>query len=412
MTDTPSPQPPESSPPSGPATPPSEPPPPYVIPVRYTPVPGAAPVRRRPVWTILLVVALAVSVGLNVLGFFALQFLEAEDPTTVSERFHSGKAAARDKIAIVKMDGIIGEGAIPFLHKQINQAASDPNVKAVVLRINSPGGTISASDDIYRRLIEFRDGKNPQQKGGKKPLVVSMGGMAASGGYYIAMPAECLFAETTTLTGSIGVYAAFPNVAAMGEKLGFGINLIKAGDVKDSGSPFKKMTPQERQVWQDMVDQAYDRFTEVVEQGRTTHLKVKLRDVVPWTVREVPVTDAHGNPLPDDKGEPKLAKYARKVADGGIWTAKDAEKLGLIDKIDYLDGAIKDAAQRAGLSADQYKVVAYEKPVSLLGSLLGIRTPQPVSLSAGQLAESATPRLWYLAPQAEMAGILAVMGKE
>src|SRR5262245_60555367 len=167
------PQPPQ--PPSGP-TAPGEPAPPYVIPVRYTPQPGAAPApppRRRSVWTVLLVIALAVSIGFNLLLLFSSQALDFGESAGLIERFHSGKTHASDKVAIVKLDGIIMEGSLAFVQKQIEQAATDPNVKAVLLRINSPGGSITASDDLFERLKELRDGTLPQQKGGKKTLDVS-----------------------------------------------------------------------------------------------------------------------------------------------------------------------------------------------------------------------------------------------
>src|SRR5262249_27073762 len=150
----------------------------------------------------------------------------------------SGKALTQDKIAIIKLDGVIMEGSNAFFIKQIEAAASDSHVKAVVLRINSPGGTITGSDDLHRRLTELRDGTNPRQKGGKKPLVVSMGSLAASGGYYVAMPAEHIVAERTTITGSIGVYAAFPNISGFAKEHKFGMNVVKAGAIKDSGSMF------------------------------------------------------------------------------------------------------------------------------------------------------------------------------
>src|SRR5262249_62128403 len=115
---------------------------------------------------------------------------------------------------------------------------------------------------------ELHDGSNIHQKGGKKPIVVSMGSLAASGGYYISMPADYLIAETTTITGSIGVYAAFPNIADFANEHGISMNIIKAGAIKDSGSMFKEMSPQERQLLQVMVDNAYERFLEVVKAGR------------------------------------------------------------------------------------------------------------------------------------------------
>src|ERR1051326_7202085 len=148
------------------------------------------------------------------------------------------------------------EGLVGFMHKQIDQAAKDDGVKAVVLRINSPGGTISASDELYYHLLELRDGSALKHTP-PKPLVVSMGSIAASGGYYLAMPAKTLFAERTCLTGSIGVYAAFPNMTELSNKIGFYINLFRAGDVKDSGSPFRDMSDKEKAVWQAMIDHSY-----------------------------------------------------------------------------------------------------------------------------------------------------------
>ena len=145
----------------------------------------------------------------------------------------------------------------------------DPHVKAVVVRIDSPGGTIGASEDIHRELTRLRSGQHPRFPDAKaKPLVASMGSIAASGGYYIAMPAETVFAEKTTLTGSIGVFAALPNVSELANKNGVRMELIKAGGIKGSGSPFHELTPAERQPWQDMVDQAYDQFLDVVVRGR------------------------------------------------------------------------------------------------------------------------------------------------
>jgi len=107
------------------------------------------------------------------------------------------------------------EGTLHYAHKEIEEAAADSRVKAVVLRINSPGGSITASDDLLRRLVNLREGKTPGHPSAKKPMVVSMASLTASGGYYIAMAAEKLFAERTTITGSIGVYAAFPNVSEL-----------------------------------------------------------------------------------------------------------------------------------------------------------------------------------------------------
>src|SRR5262249_52706589 len=135
-----------------------------------------------------------------------------------------------------------------------------------------------ASDDLHKALMRMRDGKSPRVPDARpKKLVASMGSIAASGGYYIAMPAEQVFAEPTTITGSIGVFASLPNVSEMGHKAGLRMELIKAGAIKASGSPFHELTPQERQPWQDMVDHAYERFLDVVAAGRPRLSKANLR---------------------------------------------------------------------------------------------------------------------------------------
>lgn len=360
-----------------------------------------SPVRRGYFpWRVLLSLLLFGSLALNCLLLALVPGCNPsrDGPGLVEERLHVGKAGTRDKIAVVRIEGVILEGALGFVHKQLDQAAMDKDVKAVVVRINSPGGSITASDDLHRRIAELRHG-NPAKDRAPKPVVVSMGSMAASGGYYIAMPAEQILAERTTLTGSIGVYAAFPNVAELAEKYGVRLDVIKAGEVKDSGSMFHKMTPAERQLWQDMVDHAYAQFLAVVEEGRP-QLKGKLREVVS---REMITAEG-------PEGKPIQVEYLRRRADGGIFTAAKALEYGLVDAIGYLDQAIDAARQRAGLSED-CKVIQYEKPLTFL-SLLGVDVKQTGRLDSQRLAEGALPRLWYLTPEAELAGILAALGRE
>jgi protease-4 len=394
-----------------------EAPPPYVIPVRYAmplgPALEAAPQRRGSPWTVFLVLLLGLSIGVNFLLLFVVGLGGLGDwgSTSPTEQYHSGQQSAADKIAVIKVDGVIMESANGFLIKQLDYAARDAAVKAVVLRINSPGGTISGSDDLHRRITELRDGTTPNQKGGKKPVVASMGSLAASGGYYIAMPAEYIFAERTTITGSIGVIAAIPNVAGLAKTYGFGMTVIKAGDVKDSGSMFREMTAPERRVWQEMIDNAYVTFQAVVNEGRkddkgNSKLKYKLTDIA---VEElIPDVDADGKPLADGKKVP----YIRRLADGGIYTAPQAKDFGLIDDIGYLEKAIKKAAELARLPGD-YKAVTYERPPTLSSLLLGIKAPEPGhQLDWKKLAEGTIPRLWYLAPHSELASILAGMSQD
>src|SRR5262249_33748644 len=134
-----------------------------------------------------------------------------------------------------------------------------------------------ATDDLYRKLLKLRDG-DPDREYADKPLIASFAGIAASGGYYAAMPASRIFAEETTLTGSIGVYASFPNVHELAEKNGVFMHTLKAGDIKATGSMFRKMTTEDRIVLQEMVDDAYDRFLTVVSTGRPKLTRKKLRE--------------------------------------------------------------------------------------------------------------------------------------
>jgi protease-4 len=161
------------------------------------------------------------------------------------------------------------------------------------------------------------------------------------------------------------------------------------------------MNDHERTLWQDMIDHSYLQFVRVVEEGRPA-LKGKLQeDIVIDTTLAVR----------DEKASQKHVKYKRYRADGGVFSAEEAKKYGLIDRIGYLDDAIQVARQSANISED-YKVVIYERPPSLFGNLLGIKShPPEVALDANRLAEAALPRLWYLAPQSELAGILAAMGR-
>jgi protease-4 len=342
------------------------------------------------------------SLGLNailILAWGAGSDDSSEGPV-IREHYHSGHVSATDKIAVVTIEGVLLEGLTGYARKQIERAAQDTTVKAVVLRINSPGGSITASDDLHHLLTELRDGNATKNTSGK-PLVVSMASLAASGGYYIAMPAKTLVAERTTITGSIGVYAALPNATELGKKIGFRMNVIKAGEVKDSGSPFHEMTPKERDLWQAMVDHSYLQFLQVVEQGRP-QLKGKLQEDIVFD-ETVPVRD--------DKGLQKRVQYKRYRADGGIFMADEAQKYGLIDQIGYLDDAIQAAKQTAGLG-DNYKVVTYEKVPTLLGALLGVKSQPPaLGLDPSRFAAAAMPRLWYLSPQSELAGLLAVAGQ-
>jgi protease-4 len=225
------------------------------------------------------------------------------------------------------------------------------------------------------------------------------------------MPGQHIYAERTTITGSIGVYSAFLNVHELASKYGVKMEMVKAGDVKGAGSMFHELKPQERQMWQDMVDNAYKQFLDIVETGRPPLKGTLTKDLVR--------VDADGKKLPDeiaeydDKGDVipgKTVPYKRKLADGGIFTAPVAKQYKLIDEIGFVEDAVKKAATLAGLSQNDYKTVVYEKPLTLL-SLLGASAKQSERSEFARLAAAAGPRVWYLAPNSEFAGVLAQMEK-
>jgi protease-4 len=409
-----------SPPPEQPA---NEPLPPLVLPVRppraarRSPEPPPPPSRPSgglgTLFKVMLGLLLLGSLGLNLIflvsSFFTFDGAGSEPGPPVTERHYSGPASAGDKVAVIKVDGMIMEGMLGYAHKQIERAARDKNVKAVVLRVESPGGTITGSDDLLRRLVDLRKGGTETGRYGPheaKPMVVSMGNVAASGGYYISMAADAgVVAERTTITGSIGVYASFIDASELGQKYGVKMELVKAGDVKGGGMLLQKMSPQERQPWQDMVDSAYKQFLGVVEEGRP-QLKDKLTAVI--YEREAPLRDDKGNVISKD-GKVEHFTYKRQRADGGIFTADEAKKHGLVDEIGYLDDAVRRAAEAKGLT--DYKVVVYDRPPTLLSLFSGQSSAQQSGPDLARLANATGPRVWYLAPQSEVAGFLATLNR-
>ena len=309
-----------------------------------------------------------------------------------------------DRVAVVHVGTVMVEGLIDDAIDQLEMAVSDPRVKAVVVRIDSPGGTLTASEDLHRRLTEIRDAKGRGEGGAPKVLIASIGPIAASGGYYIAAPSHTIFAENSSQTGSIGVFVSFPTVEGLAKQFGFGMTLVKQGEIKDSGSPFRAMSPKEKQVWQDLVDDGYRQFLTVVEEGRP-QLKGKLLEPIKIKALRAGPTGADGP-----------AEYSRYRADGGLWTAKQAKEVGLIDKLGSLEDAIDEAIQKAGLPKDTI-VVEYDRPAGLLDSILGRerhRHDNFLDIPGFDKAlsfVSTGPRAWCLASGYEMEGLTALAQK-
>lgn len=283
--------------------------------------------------------------------------------TKVVEQYHSLSKTAPAKVAVVDISGPIMGGS-GFSRSQIDHIADDEDVKAIVLRIDSPGGTVSGSDEIHYRISELAKSRN-------LPVVVSMGGIAASGGYYIAMANggrdDVIFAEPATLTGSIGVIIPHFDLSKLVKKFDIEDDSITSGPLKEMLSPTKDRTPEleerERKILQSLVDEMFARFKAIVKQGRPK--------------------------LDDDK----LAA----VTTGQIFTAEQAQEAGLVDRIGFIEDAVDRAVELAGLTNDSARVVKYSKPKGLLDELLGGNAPSTRQVTILEaVAEWTTPRAWYL----------------
>ena len=229
-----------------------------------------------------------------------------------------------DKIAIVEVKGVIMEssGVIEELHQYL----ADDGVKAIVLRVDSPGGGVGPSQEIHREVVRAK------AKG--KKIVTSMGAVAASGGYYIACASDLIVANPGTITGSIGVIMQFTNFEELLKKIGVKGMVIKAGDHKDIGSPLREMTPEEKKIMQDTLDNVHQQFIQAVATGR----KLDPAKVIP-------------------------------MADGRIMTGEQAKQLGLVDKLGNLQDAIDEAAKLVGIEGKP-QVLYPKKKVNLLEYLM------------------------------------------
>lgn len=225
-----------------------------------------------------------------------------------------------DRVALVKVEGMLISAEQTVA--QIRDYADDSSIKAVIVRVDSPGGGVVPSQEIYNALLNAR-------KEGKK-VVVSMGSVAASGGYYIAAAADKIVANPGTLTGSIGVKMEFANLEKLLDKIGVRGMVIKAGDYKDMGSPFREMTEQEKRMLQWVIDDVHTQFIDAVARGRN---------------------------LPEAE--------VRAIADGRIFTGRQALQLKLVDRLGDLDDSIQVAADLAGIKGKP-RIVQREKKMQFL----------------------------------------------
>lgn len=332
----------------------------YVRPQVVAPI--APPPRRRSGLGKLLIVVLVLMLGFSFLmnlGLLASLGGSAASRSPLQERHHSLSRWGRDKVAIIQVEGTIVDGR--YVKQQIDRIRDDKQVKAVVLRVNSPGGTVTGADYLYHHLLKLREER-------VLPIVVSMGSVAASGGYYVAMcvgdTPDSIYAEPTTWCGSIGVVIPHYDLSGLLAEWKIRENSIQSHPLKSLGSFTKEMTPEERQVLQELVDAAFDRFKELIRLGR-----------------------------PQFRDDPAALDA---VATGQVFTTGQALEHGLVDSEGFIEDAIDRAIDLAGLDKDRTRVVQYDAPLGLFSILSGAASPQPAALDTAALWNLATPRAYYL----------------
>jgi protease-4 len=287
-------------------------------------------------------------------------------PAPLKEEQISGKG--KDKVLMIDLSGVISShdqggvlsqtpNMVAQIKEELTRATEDERIKAVVLRINSPGGTVTASDILYHEVKAFKDKR-------KIPIVASIMDVGASGGYYVAAAADTILAHPASVTGSVGVIMLTVNANGLLEKIGVQATAVTSGPRKDMGSPFRPMTPEERAIFQSVIDSFYERFLTVVKEGR-----------------------------------PGLSSdQIRKLADGRIYSGEQAMANGLVDGIGYLDDAIELAKRTAGVS--EARVVVYRRPGEYRNNIYsrwllegGFGLP---SLDMMGLLRGGTPQFMYL----------------
>ncbi|MDX9858212.1 MAG: signal peptide peptidase SppA [candidate division Zixibacteria bacterium] len=281
-------------------------------------------------------------------GMFALIFI-----SLFSETGGVGFAGIGGDVGVIEVFGVLDESMGREVIRQLDKWGEGGSVKALVLHVNSPGGGVAISQEIYDAINRVRDNG--------KPVVVSMASVAASGGYYISCAADAIVANPGTLTGSIGVIMQFPTAEGLMEKIGLKLETVKSGELKDVGSFDRDMTEEEELMLRSVVMDTYEQFVEVVAEGR---------------------------------GKDREEVYV--VADGSIYTGHQAYNLGLVDSLGGLNEAIHLAAEMAGLTGEPSVVRPYRREqvglLDLLGSFSDVAQRVTATVDRGMLG----PQVLYL----------------
>jgi len=287
-------------------------------------------------------------------------------PGPLREELLSGTGKA--KVLLIELSGLISAqdsgglvahpNAVAQVKEELQRAAEDEAVKAVVLRINSPGGTVTASDILYHEVRAFKERR-------KVSVVASIMDVGASGGYYVAAAADKIFVHPSSVTGSLGVIMLTMNARGLLDKVGVEATAVTSGPKKDMGSPFRPMTEEERGIFQSVINSFYERFLTVVHEGR-----------------------------------PNLSpEQIRKLADGRIYSGEQAKAAGLVDAVGYLEDAIEAAKQQAGLT--EARLVVYRRPGEYRPNIYaramgGVGLGDLASLDLMALVRGGTPQFMYL----------------
>jgi protease-4 len=295
----------------------------------------------RPAWLVGVCVALLL-VGCSLVSIDLQPRIRPLDEETVE-----GKGTA--KILLLDLSGVLSDETfslsittppprVPILarvQEELRKAEKDEHVKGLIVRINSPGGTMTTSDTLYHEIYEFK-------KRTKMPVIAAIMDVGASGGYYVALAADTITAHPTAITGSIGVVMLTLNAHGLMEKIGVAPLAIKSGSMKDAGSPFRALTPEERAVFQGVIDDMFARFVKLVVQSR-----------------KIPET------------------RVREFSDGRVYTADQALSLGLVDRIAYLDDVLVMAKKAAGV--EEARVIVYHRPKEYAASIYATVPVTPVA---------------------------------
>ena len=323
--------------------------PPLLPPQQTAPQPGPPPQRHGTARYVFLFLFFLMAGGFILTAWFfnSVSDALAMPNTTTYTEVTMRNGDNQNRIAVVDVRGMIssymsvGENMPSRIQKQLDLAAADTRIKAVILRIDSPGGEVMASDKIYKSIEAF-------QKETQKPVIASMEGLAASGGYYVAAPCQLIVANELTITGSIGVIMQSLNLRGLLDKVGVEPRTYKSGKNKDMLDPFgrpENTTPEQKKILDDFVMETYDKFVKVIEEGRK---KDGARD------------SKMAKPLADDW---------KDFADGRILTGAQAEKLGMVDEIGDFDRAVELAESITVIDKGKARVIRHDPPVNLGGIL-------------------------------------------